>query len=41
MDCRERQEEKEYVDGKCYYEIVGLKTQNEEVGDELLGSKLG
>jgi hypothetical protein len=33
MDQSDKQEEKRYAERKCYYEIVGLKTRNSEVGE--------
>jgi hypothetical protein len=33
MDHSEAREERDYVDGKCYYEIVCEKTRNNEMGE--------
>jgi hypothetical protein len=31
MDCCKKQNGKDYVEGECLYEIVGLTTRNEDV----------
>jgi hypothetical protein len=33
LDYSEKQEETDYVDDKYYYEIVGQKTQDKEIGE--------
>jgi hypothetical protein len=40
-NCNEKQEDDDYGEGKCYYEIVGLKTRNEDVEKSNCWSRMG